>query len=173
MIIDDPDSHFIFVYHPFVLLGRRYTTYRGRPLTNREVLEYWGKWIILGKRDRLDELARSLDPYVEDKKIPCIKYDRRPSANLGVDECVFMVYCDFREREDIWDILKKFGAKLKAWVTEKETMALWMPGGPLLERWMDSRGYDEKAKDRIRADAAARMARITDHPDAIFSGWEQ
>ena len=50
-----------------------------------------GKWIILGKKEQLDDLATKLDPYVEAKKIPCIKYDRNPSANLGVNECVFMV----------------------------------------------------------------------------------
>ncbi len=173
MIVDDPNSHFIFVYHPFVLLGKRYTTYQGRDLTNKEVLEYWGKWIILGKKERLDELARKLDPYVEDKKIPCIKYDRKPSANLGIEECVFMVYCDRREREKVWDILKQYGVKLKAWVTEKETMALWMPGKPLLERWMESRGYDDATKDLIRKDAEKRMSRILDNPDEVFTGWEQ
>jgi hypothetical protein len=173
MIIDHPDSHFIFVYHPFVLMGKRYTVYQGRELTNAEILEYWGKWIILGEKARLDELAEKLDPYVEDKKIPCIKYDRNPSSNLGVAECVFMVYCDRREREKVWDILAQFGVKLKAWVTEKETMELWMPGKPLLERWMESRGYDDATKDMIRKDAEVRMSKVFDNPDAVFTGWEQ
>jgi hypothetical protein len=110
---------------------------------------------------------------VEDKKIPCIKYDRKPSSNLGVSECVFMVYCDRREREKVWDILSQFGVKLKAWVTEKETMALWTPGNPLLERWMESRGYEDAVKNKIREDAAARIKKIYDHPDNIFTGWEQ
>jgi hypothetical protein len=173
MIVDNPNSHFIFVYHPFVLMGKKYTTYQGRDLTNREVLEYWGKWIILGERKWLDSLALKLDPYVEDKKIPCIKYDRNPSANLGIKECVFMVYCDRRVRDDVWDILKQHGARLKAWVTEKETMALWMPKSPLLERWMDSKGYDDGTKELVRKDAKERMAGVVNNPDAIFTGWEQ
>jgi hypothetical protein len=173
MILDVPDSHFIFVYHPFVLMGRRYTRYKGRELTNAEVLAYWGKWIVLGDKARLDELAEKLDPYVEDKIIPCIKYDRKPSSNLGIAECVFMVYCDRRERDKVWEILSRFGVKLKAWVTEKETMELWMPGKPLLERWMESKEYDDDAKERIRKDAKERMSRVFDHPDEVFTGWEQ
>jgi hypothetical protein len=173
MIIDHPDSHFIFVYHPFVLMGKRYTVFQGRELTNAEILQYWGKWIVLGNRPFLDELAEKLDPYVEDKKIPCIKYDRSPSKNLGVTECVFMVYCDRRQRDEVWDILRKFGVKLKAWVTEKETMALWMPGKPLLERWMASKRFDESTRERIRKDAEDRLSRVFEHPDEVFTGWEQ
>jgi hypothetical protein len=173
MIIDHPDSHFIFVYHPFVLMGKRYTVFQGRELTNAEILQYWGKWIVLGNRPFLDELAEKLDPYVEDKKIPCIKYDRNPSKNLGVAECVFMVYCDRRQRDEVWDILQKFGMKLKAWVTEKETMELWMPGKPLLERWMASEGFDESTRERIRKDAEDRLSRVFEYPDEVFTGWEQ
>ena len=154
-------------------MGKLYTVYQGRQLTNAEILKYWGKWIILGNKTWLDELAIKLDPYVEDKKIPCIKYDRKPSTNIGVDECVFMVYCDRRERDKVWEILKQFGVKLKAWVTEKETMEMWMPGQPLLERWMESKRYDDATKDLIRKDAKERMSKIFDNPDAVFTGWEQ
>jgi len=173
MIIDDPGSHFIFIYHPLVLMGRKYTLYKGRELTNGEVLQYWGKWLVLGKKAWLDELAKKLDPYVEEKKIPCIKYDRKPSRNLGIEECVFMVYCDRRERDEVWQILSQFGVKLKAWVTEKETMEMWMPEKPLLERWLQSQDFDEITKNAIREDARARTTYIYEHPDEIFSGWEQ
>ena len=173
MIIDDPDSKFIFIYHPFVLMGRKYTVYQGHELTNGEIIKYWGKWIVMGEKSWLDELAQKLDPYVEDKKIPCIKYDRQPPANLGVNECVFMVYCDLRERDTVWEILKSHGVKLKAWVTEKETMEMWMPGKPLLERWMDSRNFDDANKELIRKDAQTRISHIFENPDEIFNGWEQ
>lgn len=173
MIIDDPRSHFIFVYHPFVLMGRKYTVYNGKPLTNSEILQYWGKWIVLGERERLDSLAEALDPYVEEKKIPCIKYDRNPSTNLGIEECVMMVYCDRRQRDMVWEILKSHGVRLKAWVTEKETMDLWMPGGPLLEKWMESKGFDETTKEAIREDAGNRLSYIEENPDEIFTPWEQ
>jgi hypothetical protein len=173
MIRDDPDSHFIFVYHPFVLMGRKYTVYEGKELTNAEVLEYWGKWLVLGERARLDELAEELDPYVEDKKIPCIKYDRVSSKNLGIEECVMMVYCDRRARDGIWEILKQFGVKIKAWVTEKQTMEMWLPGQPLMERWLASQDFDEATIEAIRQDARARIQYIHDHPDEVFTSWEQ
>ena len=70
MIIDDPRSKFIFLYHPLVLMGRSYTVYQGKEMTNGEVLEYWGKWLVLGEKHWLDELAEKLDPYVERKEIP-------------------------------------------------------------------------------------------------------
>jgi hypothetical protein len=173
MIIDNPESHFIFVYHPFVLMGRKYTIYNGVPLTNREVLQYWGKWIVLGDRPWLDELARKLDPYVEQKKIPCVKYDRNPSPRLGITEHVMMVYCDRRGREDVWEILREQGVKTKAWVTEEETMNLWMPGGPLLERWLASETFEQGTKEAIREDAGRRLNYLREHPDEIFTPWEQ
>ena len=173
MIIDSPDSHFIFIYHPLALMGRKYTVYQGKEMTNGEVMEYWGKWIVLGSRSLLDELAEKLDPFVEDKKIPCIKYDRQPSRNLGVEECVMMVYSDKRERDKVWDILSRFGIKLKAWVTEKETMEMWKSGGFLLERWLASTEYDEKTKEAVRADAESSLSYIFNHPDEIFTPWQQ
>ncbi|MBN1365061.1 MAG: hypothetical protein JW976_09690 [Syntrophaceae bacterium] len=173
MIIDRPDSHFIFVFHPLVLTGRKYTVYEGKELTNSEVLQYWGKWIVLGERPWLDELARKLDRYVEDKTIPCIKYDRRPPENLDLKESVMMVYCDKRKSEEIWEILRQHGVKIKAWVSERETMEMWLPGGPLLEKWISSMNLSEEEAKMNREDAAARLGYIFDHPDEIFSPWEQ
>ena len=173
MIIDDPRSKFIFLYHPLVLMGRSYTVYQGKDMTNGEVLEYWGKWLVLGEKDRLDELAEKLDPYVENKEIPCIKYDRTPPQNLGVEECVMMVYCDRRNRDEVWKILAGFGIKMKAWVSERETMEMWLPGGLLLERWMASQGYDEAMRDVVREDAGRRIAHVLDHPEETYKTWEQ
>jgi hypothetical protein len=173
MIIDRPDSHFIFVFHPLVLMGRKYTVYEGKELSNGEVLQYWGKWIVLGEKSWLDELAQKLDPYVENKTIPCIKYDRRPPENLGLKESVMMVYCDKRKSEAAWEILRQHGVKLKAWVSERETMEMWLPGGSLLEQWIASRNLSEEEARMNRDDAAARLGYIFNHPDEIFIPWEQ
>jgi hypothetical protein len=173
MIIDDPRSKFIFLYHPLVLMGRSYTVYQGKDMTNGEVLEYWGKWLVLGEKDKLDELAEKLDPQVENKEIPCIKYDRTPPLNLGVEECVMMVYCDRRNRDEVWKILAGFGIKMKAWVTERETMEMWLPGGLLLERWMASQDYDEATRDAVREDAGRRIAHVLDNPEETYKTWEQ
>lgn len=173
MIIDDQESYFIFIYHPKIFSGKTYTVYQGKELTNSEVLQYWGKWIILGKREMLDDLAQKLNPYVEEEKIPCIKYDRDPPANLGLGECVMMVYCDKRQSEDVWQILKEHGIKLKAWVSERETMEMWMPGGPLLEMWIESMNFDEATIEAIREDAGMRLNTIIENPDDIFFPWPQ
>jgi hypothetical protein len=173
MIINDPRSKFIFLYHPLVLMGRSYTVYQGKDMTNGEVLEYWGKWLVLGEKDKLDELAEKLDPQVENKEIPCIKYDRTPPLNLGVEECVMMVYCDRRNRDEVWKILAGFGIKMKAWVTERETMEMWLPGGLLLERWMASQDYDEATRDAVREDAGRRIAHVLDNPEETYKTWEQ
>ena len=173
MIIDDAGSHFIFVYHPDIYYGEVYTTYQGRRLTNWEVLEFWGKWIILGEKSWLDELARNLDPYVENKMIPCIKYDRKPPENLGLEECVMMIYCDKRAGEEVWQILNRQGVKLKAWVSERETMEMWRPGGMLLERWIISHGLNETEARSVREDARSRLGYVFDHPDELFQPWAQ
>jgi len=105
--------------------------------------------------------------------IPCIKYDRKPPANLGLKEAVMMVYCDKRKGEEIWEILHQHGVKIKAWVSERETMEMWLPGGPLLEQWITSMNLSEEDARINREDAAARLGYIFDHPDEIFSPWEQ
>jgi len=84
-----------------------------------------------------------------------------------------MVYCDFRNRDEVWEILHAHGVDLKAWVTEKETMQLWEPGGLLLERWMDSQQYDPETKTTIRENAGKRLEYIYSHPDEIFTGFQQ
>jgi hypothetical protein len=173
MIIDNPASHFIFIFHSLAPLGKKYTVRNQIEMTNGEVLQYWGKWIILGERAYLDEMARKLDPLVEQEKIPCVKYDRTPSVNLDLEECVMMVYGDRRDRDGIFQILRSFGVKLKAWITEKETMELWLPGGQLLERWLAGTDFDNVRKDIMREDARMRLTYIFDHPDEIFTPWMQ
>jgi len=173
MIIDDQRSHFIFIYHPKVYHGKRYTVYNGKDLTNGEILQYWGKWIVLGERSWLDEMARKLDMYVEEESVPCVKYDRTPSVNLGVEECVMMVYCDKRQREDVWKILQQLGVKFKAWVSERETMEMWVPGARLFEQWIASQDFDEVTIEAIREDARQSLGHVFDHPDDIFDPWKQ
>ena len=108
MILDDGRSYFVYVCHPaFPSLGAKsYMTHQGKQLTNQECLEHWGKWIILETRERLDDLARKLDPYVERKEIPIIKYDRVPPKNLGGEVCAMLVFCDDRQRDGVWEILR-------------------------------------------------------------------
>ena len=174
MIIDDPQAFFIFVVHPDSLNeSGAYITCRGKRLTNKEYLEHWGKWLVMDEREKLDELASNLDPYVERKEIPCIKYDRYPPPMFELGVCVMSVFCDDRERDDIWNILSKYGVEMQAWVYDWATMELWQPGGMLLETWITSHGLQGDDAERIREDARRQFKMTYGDENALCTGWEQ
>lgn len=174
MIIDRPESHFIFVLpKDHVYFGYNYINYEGTPLTNKEYLQYWGKWIVLESRDVLDELARKMDPLVEKRKIPGVKYDRERIEEFRLGECVMCVYCDARQREEVWKLLAEMGVREKAWVFEKETMERWLPGGHLLEKWIEGRNMDEAEAQKVRDGATEKFRKMFEDEDAVFTGIQQ
>jgi len=174
MIIDKPQSHFIFIYHRDSVYGYRNSiTYKGKPLTNKEYLEHWGKWVIMGSREEFDELAKKLDPHVEDGAIPCVKYDREKLDHLGFKEHVMCVYCDKREREEVWQILHGLGVRLKAWFYDRETVEMWSPGGILLENWIAAQGLPPEEAGAVRDDSRRRFSVLFENEEGIFKGWEQ
>jgi len=193
VIVDRPGAHFIFVYHPAVFYGYNYIAYQGSPLTNGEFLAHWGKWIVLGSREKLDELARRLDPFVERGEIPCVKYDRHPPQEIDLEvkkklrsrfvdagqdmavlkECVMCVFCDDRQREEVWRILAGLGVELKAWFYERETIELWLPGGVLLERWIAGNCAGEAEAERVRRESRERFGEIFRNENAFYRGWRQ
>lgn len=171
MILDRPESHFIFIYHREYVYGNyKYISYKGKPLTNKEYLEHWGKWIILGSREEMDELTGKLDAYVEKKLIPCVKYDRAPLSSIHLRECVMLVYCDDRQKEDVWQILSDLGVEIKAWAYDRETMKMWLPGGRLLEKWIRSHNLNVEQADQIRKNAVLKFSSMFEDDDAIFTG---
>ena len=127
--------------------------YRGRwdfPKTKEGYLEHWGKWVIFGEREYLDKLACQLDPYVEDRHICNIKYLCRALLWTGFDKPAMCVYCDDREKEEIWQILSHFDIPNKLWVYERETIASWQPGGELLEKMIAYRKLSPEKAERVR-----------------------
>lgn len=174
MIIERPSSHFIFVL-PWAHVHNdyNYINFRGKDLTNREYLEYWGKWIIFGSKEELAELAARMDHFVEKRKIPAAKYDREIIAEFGLGECVMCVYCDVRQRDEVWDILASLDVEDKMWVFERETMERWMPGGRLLERWIAGQGLDAQQADKVRINAQEKFRKMFEDPDAVFRGVDQ
>jgi hypothetical protein len=174
MIMDDGRSHFIYVCHPEFLSdsAKSYMTYEGKQLTNKEYLEHWGKWIILEERERLDELAKELDPYVDNRNIPIIKYDRVAPRSLGGEVCAMLIFSDDRQRDDIWQILSSLGVSLKAWMYDRQTMEMWLPGGVLLENWLAEQGIDGERAERIRGDARRRFTEQFGREDAPCRAWE-
>ena len=171
MIVDRPGSHFIFVVpKAHVYHGYNYIRHDGKPLTNKEYLQYWGKWVFFGDAERLADMARRVDPFVEEKAIPAAKYDREIIDAFQLGECVMCVYCDFRQRDDVWAILTEIGVTDKMWVFEKETMQRWMPGGHLLEKWIEGRQLGPEAAERVREDAKHTFERMFADEDAEFKG---
>ena len=173
MIINQPQAHFIFGYHPQIYDGHSYIAYKKKPLTNKEYLDYWGKWILFGSRARHDETGKALDPYVDSSVIPCFKYDKKPLINLGMEECIMSVYCDVRDREHVWEILANNGGRLKAWIFDRETIQMWLPRGRLLEQWIKSENLNDAEAAEVRLDSDQRFSIIFDFPDRLFAGWPQ
>jgi len=156
MIVDKPYLHWISVLPS----GTDFPlAYKGHLLTKDEYLEYWGKWIIMGDRDYLDSLAHQLDPFVESRQIQSIKYTREPEVELGMDTGAMLVFCDERERDEVWGILESVGITLKAWFYDRQTIEMWQPGAPLIEAWLESQGITGKEADEIREKTKKRYDR--------------
>lgn len=171
MIVDRPESHFIFtVSREHVYRDYNYIQYEGKVLTNREYLQHWGKWVIFGDSKSFAELARKIDPLVEKKVVPAAKYDRKAIDEFKMGECVMCVYCDYRQRDDVWEQLESVGVTDKMWVFEKETMERWLPGGHLLEKWIEGKNLTQEKADRIRADTRRTFERMFADEDAECKG---
>ncbi|MCD6273063.1 MAG: hypothetical protein J7K30_09505, partial [Deltaproteobacteria bacterium] len=67
-------------------------------------------------------------------------------------------------------ILKQYGIKLKAWVPERDTVSMWLPGGRLLEDWIKSENLSEKETEKVRKDSLQKFGAILDHPHEPFAG---
>lgn len=174
MIINRPGSHFIFILHrDHVYRNYNYINYKGKELTNKEYLKYWGKWVFTGSKEELDELAKKIDPYVEKKIIPAAKYDQEIIPEFDLGECVMCIFCDVRQRDEVWEVLESLGVKDKAWVFEKETMERWLPGGHLLETWIKNRGLSPEEAERVRQESREKFRKMFEDEDAIFRGIEQ
>lgn len=176
MILDKPESHFMFVLPwAHVHMEYNYIRYKGKPLTNEEYLEHWGKWILFGTRQELDAIAEKLDPFVEEKVIPALKYDKKIIAEFKLGCCVMCVFCDSREKEAVWDILLSQGIdnENKAWVFERETIEMWQPGGRLLEAWISAKNLDLAEADQVRKEAKQKFERMFADDNAFFKGVDQ
>lgn len=174
MIVDRRVSHFIFVLPFDHVRGKyNYISFNGEPLTNKQYLDSWGKWLVFGSRPYLDELAQKLDPHVEAREIPGVKYDRRRIDEFRLDRCVMCVYCHFEARDRVWEILASLGVKDKAWMFERETLEKWLPGGVNLEKWIAGRNLDPVQADLVRKNAEQTFRELFANEDAIFTGIEQ
>lgn len=174
MIVDRSSSHFVFVVpSDHVYRHYNYINHCGMPLSNKEYLKSWGKWLIFGSAGGLAELARKLDPYVEQRLVPAAKYDRQQIREFGLNGCVMCVYCHVEAREAVWSVLAGLGVSGKAWMFERETLQKWLPGGVNLEKWIAGRNLDPEQARRVRQDAEETFRSLFEDEDAVFHGVEQ
>lgn len=74
-----------------------------RAVDREEWVSHGGKWIIFDRRERIRELAEKLGPLIDAGDIESAKYwNEDPSA--------ICVYSLDRDRERVWEILKRLGA---------------------------------------------------------------
>lgn len=144
MIMDKPGLYWVYVLPSNTNFP---LACRGIPSSKEEYLEHFGKWVIMGEKEELDKLARKLEPYMESRAIYSIKYTREPEHMFGLDSCVMCVFCDDREKEDIWEILAGVGVTLKAFVYDRQVIEMWQPGGLLMEKWIESFNIDPQSKE--------------------------
>lgn len=81
----------------------------GREINREEWVRHGGKWIIFDRREKLADLAEKIGPLIDSGSIESAKYwNRDPGA--------ICVYSLDRDREKIWDMLKKLGTwERKVW----------------------------------------------------------
>ncbi|MFC2005588.1 macro domain-containing protein [Chloroflexota bacterium] len=123
MIIDNPRLPWIWVRRASEL-----DTFEGVNLSQwLDFTEHGGAWVIIAPRERLDDLAVKLDPYVERDEIPDVKYSKRSGAYGPLP--AMKVFCYEWDRDRVWTILANMGITEKRWLTEKETLMGFAPGG--------------------------------------------
>jgi hypothetical protein len=128
MIIDDPKDDWVWIR------PSKPRHFRSGRDAFKEYLQHFGKWLIFSRnRAYFEELARKIDPYVEEGKIHSAKYNREP-APFAKSSLVMCVYCDDREREEVWKILSSFGVTKRIWKYDRQTLEDWLPGGRLYRK---------------------------------------
>jgi hypothetical protein len=128
MIIDDPKDNWVWIR------PSKPRHFRSGRDAFKEYLQHFGKWLIFSRnRAYFEELARKIDPYVEEGKIHSAKYNREP-APFAKSSLVMCVYCDDREREEVWKILSSFGVTKRMWKYDRQTLEDWLPGGRLYRK---------------------------------------
>jgi hypothetical protein len=84
------------------------------------------------------------------------------------------VYCDYRQRDDVLQILSNFGIKIKAWTYDREVIQKWLPGGLHLERWIKHHNLSEEDAETIREESQQKYQKhFFDRPYDICMGWDQ
>ena len=98
MIVDRPGSHFIFIVpRNHVYNDYNYIRYDGKPLTNKEYLQYWGKWVFIGDPKKLRAFRGEAGHLLLNKKSfrrPNMTGKSSTPFNLANASCAFTAISD-------------------------------------------------------------------------------
>lgn len=128
MIIDKPDEYWVWLERQGSLPGVYYC-----PKNKKEYLEHWGKWLVFDSADAIRDLAGKIDKHVDAGEIDSAKFNREPSE-YGRGDCVMCIYCDDRDKERVWAILRSLGISKRIWKYDQQTHEDWKPGGRLYNK---------------------------------------
>lgn len=109
-------------------------------------IEYGGKYVIYGSKDRVEELVEELEPGIGDV-IEAIKYSTVPVQVTPLapeNKYALIVYCNIKTRTDVMKILQSIGVKYFEW---KSTRDSWRE--VLNDRWACLNFYIEN-RERFR-----------------------
>ena len=105
-------------------------------ISEYELLEHNGKWVILGNKPYLMDLAFRIDRYVEDGKIDAAKLSKKDPAIdplPHVKEYAMCVYSDDRKRDEVASYLHKLGVTHFEWKYDRQSLEDWTEGGILAQ----------------------------------------
>lgn len=105
--------------------------------SEEEVLKHNGKWVVIGDKTYIMDLAFRLDPYVEAGKIDAAKFTKKdPETDPlpHVFDFAMCVYSDDRKRDEVTKYLKELGVNDFLWKYDRESLADWGEGGALANK---------------------------------------
>ncbi len=125
MIVDKPSEYWVWLTKRGSLPSAYYC-----PKNEKEYLEHWGKWLVFDSSTEIRGLAEKIDQHVDSGEIDSAKFNREPS-DIGRGDCVMCIYCDDRDKERVWAILRSLGVSKRIWKYDQQTHEDWKPSGSL------------------------------------------
>lgn len=102
--------------------------------------EYWehnGKWVVVGDKAYITDLAFHVDPYVEAGKIDAAKFTKKDPATdplPHIPAWAMCIYSDDRKRDETAEYLRELGVEKFDWKYDRESVADWSEGGTLAQK---------------------------------------
>ena len=95
---------------------------RNSKTSSEESIKYGGEYVIYDSKEQIEELVKKLEPMIGGV-IEAIKYSTVPvklTPHAPENRYALVVYCDRRERDEVVEILDKFGGRNYEWKNRKD-----------------------------------------------------